>query len=82
MGDISGSPVTTTPCFPRRAPEFHPWSGNRTPHAAAKNSHAAATDPMHRSRVQSPRAPAKTRHSQVNKYTFKEVEDQDLSSEL
>ena len=49
-GDFSGGPVTKTPCFRCRPPEFHPWSADPT--CRSEGSHAATTDPVYCSRVQ------------------------------
>lgn len=34
FGDFLGSPLAKIPCSQFRGPEFDPWSGNQTPHAA------------------------------------------------
>ena len=61
--------VAMTPRSRCRVPRSKPWSGNWIPHAAAKSSHATTKAPsMAQQRSKILCVPAKTQHSQINKY--------------
>ena len=77
-GEFSGA---KTPCFPCRAPEFHPWSGECTPMAQRRVPMMRLQIPCTATEFKEPSATAKARGSQVNKHSFNKVSAQDLSSD-